>query len=88
MLASSVLGLALTGLLVFGGTSLVRTWQMQREVEALEREIQRLRTEARELSDTVDRLRDDPTFIEQIAREGLGLVKPGEKVLKFPSEKR
>ena len=30
------------------------------------------------------RLRTDPDSIEQIAREELGLVKPGERVLKLP----
>jgi len=32
----------------------------------------------------VNRLRTDPDFIEQVAREDLGLVKPGERVLKLP----
>jgi cell division protein FtsB len=32
----------------------------------------------------VTRLRSDPDLIEQVAREDLGLVKPGERVLKLP----
>ena len=36
------------------------------------------------LTALVTRLRSDPDFIEQVAREDLGLVKPGEKVLKLP----
>ncbi|MBI4587575.1 MAG: septum formation initiator family protein [Candidatus Rokubacteria bacterium] len=88
VLAASALGLAAAGLLVFGGAGLVRVWQMKQEVEGLEREIQLLRSEADRLSRTVDRLREDPALIEQIAREELGMVKGGEKVLKFPSEKR
>lgn len=87
-LAASALGLVVTGLLVFGGAGLVRVWQMKQEMQALEREIQDLRVEADRLSRTVDRLREDPALIEQIAREELGMVKGGEKVLKFPAEKR
>jgi cell division protein FtsB len=87
-LAASALGLFVTGLLVFGGAGLVRVWQMKQEVRALEREIQDLRVEADRLNRTVDRLRDDPALIEQLAREELGMVKGGEKVLKFPAEKR
>jgi cell division protein FtsB len=34
--------------------------------------------------EVVTRLRTDPDYIEQVAREDLGLVKPGEKVLKLP----
>lgn len=87
-LAASALGLVVTGLLVFGGAGLVRVWQMRQELRALEREIQDLRVEADRLNRTVDRLREDPALIEQIAREELGMVKGGEKVLKFPAEKR
>ncbi len=88
VLASAALGIVLAGLLVFGGAGAVRVWQMKQEVEALEREIQALRVEADRLSRTVDRLRDDPALVEQIAREELGMVKGGERVLKFPSDKR
>ncbi len=87
-LAGIAVGLVAVGLLVFGGTSFVRVWQMKREVEVLERDIQRLRAEADQLSRTVDRLRDDPALVEQLAREELGMVKGGEKVLKFPADKR
>lgn len=81
-------GLAVAGLLVFGGAGLVRVWQMKQEVRALEREIRELRVETDRINRTVDRLREDPAMIEQIAREDLGMVKGGEKVLKFPAEKR
>ncbi|MBI3625338.1 MAG: septum formation initiator family protein [Candidatus Rokubacteria bacterium] len=87
-LVSAGLGLVTAGLLVFGGAGLVRVWQMKQEVLAIEREIRDLRAEADRLSRTVDRLREDPALIEQIAREELGMVKGGEKVLKFPTEKR
>jgi cell division protein FtsB len=53
-------------------------------VETLEREVGALRVETARLTADVDRLRTDPDYIEQIAREKLGLVKPGERVLKLP----
>ena len=87
-LAAAALGIVATGILVFGGAGAVRVWQLRQEVEALEREIRVLRVEADRLNKTVDRLRDDPALVEQIAREDLGMVRPGEKVLKFPEEKR
>lgn len=70
--------------LTYGGQSLVRVWQMKHEVESLEREIIALRAETGRLTAVVNRLRTDPDFIEQVAREDLGLVKPGERVLKLP----
>ncbi len=85
---AATLGLVTAGLLVFGGAGLVRVWQMKQEVQALDQEIHDLRAEADRLSRTVDRMREDPALIEQLAREELGMVKGGEKVLKFPAEKR
>jgi cell division protein FtsB len=80
--AVSVLALALVA---YGSSGLVRVWQMKRDVETLEREIVTLRGETEDLARSVDRLRVDPETIEKIAREEFGLVRPGERVLKFPS---
>ena len=80
----AALGAATFLTLTYGGQSLARVWQMKQEVESLEREIVTLRAEAGRLTATVQRLRTDPDFIEQVAREDLGLVKPGERVLKLP----
>lgn len=80
----AALGAATFVTLTYGGQSLARVWQMKQEVESLEREIVTLRAETGRLSATVNRLRTDPDFIEQMAREALGLVKPGERVLKLP----
>ena len=77
----AVIALAIIG---FGGQSLGHLWHMKREVDGLEREIAALRAETDRLSAAVARLRSDPDSIERIAREELGLVRPGERVLKLP----
>ena len=79
--AVGVLALALV---VYGGSGLLRVWRLKQEVEVLEREIAALRGQNQDLARTVDRLRSDPATIEKIAREELGLARPGEKILKFP----
>jgi cell division protein FtsB len=79
-----LMALVAVALLVYGGSSLARVVQMKREVETLERDIATLREETGRLTKTIDRLRNDPEYIEQLARESLGLVKPGDKVLKLP----
>ena len=81
MAGFAVVSLAVLG---WGGQSLARVWQMMQEVEGLEREIASLRVETSRLMAVVDHLRTDPDAIEQLAREDLGLVKPGEKILKLP----
>jgi cell division protein FtsB len=76
------LGLALV---VYGGSSAVRVWRLQRQVVTMERELGALRDQQAELARAVDRLRSDPETIEQRAREDLGKVRPGEIILRFPS---
>jgi cell division protein FtsB len=83
-LRAGSLAIIALGILGFGGQSLGRLWNMKREVDVLEREIAVLRAETDRVSASVTRLRTDPESIEQIAREELGLIKPGERVLKLP----
>jgi len=73
-------------LAVFGVKESVRAWQMRRDMHAAEREVQGLRAKQAELTRTVDRLRNDPLYIEKLAREEMGMVREGETVLKFPSQ--
>jgi cell division protein FtsB len=83
-LGTMALALAALAILGFGGQSLARAWRTMRDVESFERDIAVLRSETAALSATVGRLRSDPDTIERAARERLGLVKPGERVLKLP----
>ena len=76
------------GLAVFGVKESVRAWQMRRDMQTVERELGALRAKQAELTRTVDRLRNDPLYIEKLAREEMGMVREGETVLKFPSQNR
>lgn len=78
----------LVTVMLVGGGNLVKVWRMKQEVERLQQEIQVLEAENDRLARTIDRLREDPALIEKIAREELGYVREGEKVLKFPSPPR
>ena len=83
-LGTAALAVAALAIVGYGGQSLTRVWQMKHEVESLEREIAGLRKATIELRDDVASLSSDPEAIEKIARERLGFVKPGERVLKLP----
>jgi cell division protein FtsB len=74
------------GLAVFGVKESVRAWQMRRDMHAVELEVQTLRAKQEQLTRTVDRLRNDPLYIEKLAREEMGMVREGDTVLKFPSQ--
>ena len=79
--------LLVVGLVVYGGSALARVVSLQREVETVERDIVTQRARADALARTVERLRNDPAYVEKLAREELGWVREGDTVLKFPSQK-
>jgi len=74
------------GLAVFGVKESVRAWQMRRDMHVAEREVEALRAKQADLTRTIDRLRNDPLYIEKLAREEMGMVREGETVLRFPSQ--
>ncbi len=53
-------------------------YQQQREVQSLEAELESVRSRNETLRSQVDELKT-PEGIERLARDGLGLVKPGEQ---------
>ena len=84
LLGTAALAALAVSFAAYGGQSLTRVWTLKKEVESLEREVGALRADSARLAAEVDRLRTDPDYIEQIARDKLGLVKPGDRVLKLP----
>ena len=76
------------GGIAVGANGTMRVWQMQQELASLEQEVLRLRAQTQTLTQTVERLRNDPLYVEKLAREDLGYVREGETVLKFPSQSR
>jgi cell division protein FtsB len=63
-------------LFVIGGKA-VQSYELKQEALALERRIDSLKTEHRLLKQQLEYYRSDQ-FIEKVAREDLGLVKPGD----------
>jgi cell division protein FtsB len=61
-----------------GERGLVATTRARRTSTDLSDNVERLRRENRELRDKAKRLREDPATIESLAREELGLIRPGE----------
>jgi len=74
------------GLVLYAGSGVMRVRAMQQEIRQLERELGTLRAQTEKLTATIDKLRNDPAYIEKLAREDLGYVREGETVLKFPSK--
>lgn len=74
--------------MLLGGLGLsaaVRVQALRGEIDAERRTIGELESRVRQLRETVDRLHNDPEYVEKIAREEHGLARPGETILKFPA---
>jgi cell division protein FtsB len=85
--ARQVLGLALFALLVhdvFGAHGFIAMRRSQKEIEQIREQIGKLNDENKSLARQVNSLKTDPNAIERIAREEMGLARPGEIIYKLP----
>lgn len=84
--ALTILGLALLLLAVhdlFGSHGLLAMRRTQTQIQQLHSEIDRLNQENGDLNKQVKALRSDPKAVERIAREEMGLARPGEMIFKL-----
>lgn len=63
-----------------GERGLVAVFRARHEYQNLTIEIERLKTQNADLREQARRLREDAAAIEAVARQELGLIRPGEKV--------
>jgi cell division protein FtsB len=69
---------------VFGTHGYLALQRTKEEITKVQIDLVRLNKENAELQEEVIELRTDPNKIESIARDGLGLAKPGETIIKIP----
>ena len=79
-LASVILVAALVVGSLFGDRGFLQLVRQQQRAEELARQIEALRMENQRLAVEITALRSDPRAIERLAREELGLARPGETV--------
>ena len=87
LLLVAALAILIAALSFGGNRSLIRIYQMNKTRAKLHREIERVKQGNQELATEVQSLTNDPGQVESVAREDLGLVKPGEVVYQFGSAK-
>lgn len=75
-------GMVLISLL--GDQGLIAYFRLRAEAHKLEGEVTRLEAQQQELAQRIHALNDDPAYIELLARQRLGLVRPGDVVLQLP----
>ena len=57
----------------------------QKQIEQTRAKIEQLNRDNSELTGQIESLRTDPKAIERIAREEMGLARPGEMIFKLPA---
>jgi len=75
--------LLILGVALFGEKGVVRLIKLMHEREHLAQEVQRLKEENDRLRHTIEALRSDQRYLEQLARKELGMVREDEMVFQF-----
>lgn len=68
---------------IFGTHGLIAMRRSQQEAARVQKEIDQMDKENRQMEDHVKALKSDPAAIERIAREEMGLARPGEYIFKI-----
>ncbi len=86
-LAGGVFAVTLGVAFFFGDMGLFKYLQMRNHARQLEQELKDLERTNGELRTDIRRTQSDPARIEELARERLGFVRPGETVYQIVKEK-
>jgi cell division protein FtsB len=71
---------------IFGTHGYLAMRRKRLEIQKVNADLQRLNKENAALDSDVKDLKTDPQTIRKIAREELGLAKPGEVIIKLPAQ--
>ena len=69
---------------IFGQNGYLALRRAHSDVEKLHKEIDQLNEQNHQLSGDVRALKTDPAAVERVAREDMGLARPGELVFRLP----
>jgi cell division protein FtsB len=86
LLFSALAFIALAVGSLFGDGGMIHLIQERRRADELGRQVEQLREENGRLAEQIHALRTDPRAIERLAREQLGLARPGETVFLLRDE--
>ncbi len=69
---------------IFGSRGILRIVQTEEQKSDLELKVATLQQQQEQLKNTIERLRNDKTYWEQLARTRLGMVREGELIYHLP----
>lgn len=73
---------------VFGTHGFLAMRRTQSEIKKVKADIDQLSKENEALEQEVKDLKSDPRLIEKIARDDLGLARPGETIIRIPQDQQ
>ena len=88
---SGLLGLLLLVMLVhdiFGTHGFLAMRRTQNEIKKVKADLDQLSKDNAKLEQETKDLKSDPRLIEKIARDDLGLARPGEIIIRIPEERQ
>jgi len=90
ILLIALLVIALLWILFAPGSGVVTLISKRSELANLQQETDHIEQRIEEIQDEIDRLHNDPAYLEEIARKDHGLLKKNEKVYDFapPNSKK
>lgn len=86
LILSGLFVLGMMALAIYNEKGFLAMWEKQHELAVLESDTADIEQANDELRREIWRLRNDLEYIEKIAREELGLARPGEVVFEFADE--
>ena len=79
---------ALLWIFLAPGAGIVSLWSKHNKLEQLEHENIELTEKNKNLHSKIDRLQNDPAYLEEVARGEFEMLKKDEQVFVFPSAKK
>lgn len=73
---------------IFGAHGLLAMRREKSKINQVQADTQKLTQENQGLSQQVQKLKTDPSAIEKIARDRMGLARPGELIFRMPDLKK
>jgi cell division protein FtsB len=72
---------------VFGAHGLMAMHRSKVQMQVIQAKIDKLDQENRDLQQRIENLKTNPSAIEKIARDRMGLARPGELIFRLPDTK-
>jgi cell division protein FtsB len=73
---------------IFGAHGLLAMHREKNKIDQVQSGNQKLNQENQDLSQHIQKLKTDPSAIEKIARDRMGLARPGELIFRMPDLKK